>query len=343
MTGQKSGIPLDSAQGKSSAHRWPDWYSNLSAYRKSDNRRAVWQLINTLIPYGALWYLMILTRQRSYSYALTLLIAVPASAFLVRIFILFHDCVHGSLFRAGHANNFFGHLLGVLVFTPFQDWRFSHLRHHATYSNLDTRGFGDIWTLTRGEFESLPKTKQWAYRLYRNPVITIGLGALFMFLLRNRLPTRTSKRRERMSVILTNLLIVLVFLAAHRLIGWRTYIAIQFPIIWMAGAAGIWLFFVQHQFPNGYWARKGEWHPLRAAMEGASFYRLPTVLRWFTGNIGYHYIHHLNSRIPNYQLKKCYDSIPALQNKKPLTIAESLTCPRLKVWDEQQHKLVGFP
>jgi omega-6 fatty acid desaturase (delta-12 desaturase) len=285
---------------------------------------------------------MILSVRSGYPYALTLALAVAAAAFLVRLFILFHDCVHGSLFSGKGMNTFFGYGLGVLVFTPFEDWRFSHLRHHASYANLDARGFGDIWTLTRKEYDASPKALQFCYRLYRNPAVLIGFGALFSFVLRYRLPNRKTKRKERMSVLLTNLLLSGVMIAAVWMIGWRTYLLIQLPVLWMAGAAGVWLFYVQHQFEGVYWARKGEWVGLRAAMEGSSFYQLPAVLRWFSGSIGYHHVHHLGPRIPNYRLKACYEAVPALQTKTPLSIRKSLASARLKVWDEERGELVGF-
>jgi omega-6 fatty acid desaturase (delta-12 desaturase) len=171
----------------------------------------------------------------------------------------------------------------------------------------------------------------------------LGLGALFTFLLSNRLSTRKVKRKERISVIFTNLLILSVMLVANRFIGWRTYLLIQLPVLIFAGAAGIWLFYVQHQFPGGYWSRKSEWEPLRAAMEGSSFYKLPPVLRWFTGSIGYHHVHHLSPRIPNYHLQKCYGAVPALQAKAPLTMAGSIACMRFKIWDEKGQKMVAFP
>jgi omega-6 fatty acid desaturase (delta-12 desaturase) len=196
--------------------------------------------------------------------------------------------------------------------------------------------------MTLTEYENVSRKRRLQYRLYRNPVVMIGLGALFMFLLRNRLPTRWVKRKERMSVLFTNLLILVVILIADRFIGWRTYLLIQLPVLCFAGATGIWLFYVQHQFPGGYWARKSEWEPLRAAMEGCSFYKLPAVLRWFSGNIGYHHVHHLSPRIPNYHLKKCYDAVPALQARAPLTIVESLSCVGLKMWDVKRQKMVAF-
>jgi omega-6 fatty acid desaturase (delta-12 desaturase) len=321
---------------------WPAWHATLSAYRNSSVGKASWQVLNTVLPYGALWLLMVQTLRHGYPYALTLALAVVAAAFLVRIFILFHDCVHGSLFPAKAANTFFGNLLGVLVFTPFEDWRFSHLRHHATYANLDARGFGDIWTLTRMEYENSSATKRLFYRFYRNPLVLFGLGALFSFGLRYRLPTRKTARKERLNVLLTNALLACVVLVAVWGIGWRTYLLIQLPVLWLAGAAGVWLFYVQHQFEGVYWARKQEWNGLRAAMEGSSYYRLPPVLRWFSSNIGYHHVHHLGPRIPNYRLKACYDSIPALHVKAPLTLRRSVAAVRLKLWDEARQELVGF-
>lgn len=328
--------------GERATRRWPAWHSALSDYRDPCTWTATWQLMNTFLPYCGLWLMMILSIQHGYPYVVTLSVAAVAALFLVRVFILFHDCVHGSLFPGRGVNTFFGHVLGLLVFTPFDDWRFSHLRHHASYADLDARGFGDIWTMTRAEYEKASKAKQISYRLYRNPLVLLGMGAVFIFLLRFRLPTRTAKRKERMSVLFTNLLIVAVVLTAARTIGLRTYILIQLPVIGLAGAAGIWLFYVQHQFEGVYWARRREWVALRAAMEGSSFYHLPAGLRWFSANIGYHHVHHLNPRIPNYRLKPCYDAVPELQNKPPLTIRKSLSAIRLKLWDEDRKQLVGF-
>jgi acyl-lipid omega-6 desaturase (Delta-12 desaturase) len=328
---------------QSPGSQWPAWHAALAAYRDSDPWRSSWQVISALVPYGCFLFLMVRSVQFGYPYALTLVLAVLAAAFLVRIFILFHDCVHGSLFRIKEVNTFFGYLFGLLVFTPFEDWRFSHLRHHVSYANLDARGYGDIWTMTRTEFENSSKGTQWLYRACRNPVVLIGLGALFSFLLRFRIPTRKTKRKERVSVVLTNLLILAVVLAACRTIGWRTYLLVQLPVVWMAGAVGIWLFYVQHQFEGGYWVRQDKWDPIRAALEGSSFYQLPAVLRWFSGNIGYHHVHHLGPRIPNYRIPECFSAVPELQAKQPVALAQSLSFVRLKLWDETLQKLVPFP
>lgn len=326
----------------SPGHVWPDWHAGLMQYRAPDNRRAAWQLINTVFPYFAICYLMVRSLQLGYPYPLTLILALPASAFLVRIFILFHDCVHGSFFSWKGANTFCGYFCGVLVFTSFESWRFSHLRHHATYANLDSRGFGDIWTMTRSEYADAPRATRLQYRLYRNPCVMFLLGAFYSFLLGHRLPARSTRRVERMSILFTNLLLVGVGLTLSHFIGWRLYLLVQLPVLWLAGAAGIWLFYVQHQFVGVYWARKDDWNPLRAAMEGSSFYRLPAMLRWFSGNIGYHHVHHLGPRIPNYRLRECFAALPALQAKEPLTILSSFAAVRLKLWDEERKILVGF-
>ena len=339
-------VPSSSSKGMpghGAGYAWPAWYAALSNFREPSAWKASWQIINTVLPYGVLWFLMVRSIQHGYPNAVTLALGALAAAFLVRIFILFHDCVHGSFFKKQGLNTFFGYIFGLMAFTPFDDWRFSHLRHHATYANLDARGFGDIWTMTRAEYATSSGLKRSAYRLFRNPVVMLGLGALFSFLLRFRLPTFRTTRKERVSVLFVNLLIIGVVLVAARSIGWRAYILVQLPIMWMAGASGIWLFYVQHQFEGVYWARKNEWDALRAAMEGSSYYKLPSVLRWFSGSIGYHHVHHLGSRIPNYRLKECYDAIPELQAKLPLTIRKSLSAIRLKVWDEDLKRLGAFP
>ena len=327
----------------SSKFTWPDWHSKLADYRHPQRWRSIWQLINTLVPYIAIFSLMVLSVLNDTPYWITLLLALPAAGLLVRVFILFHDCTHGSLFRSKRANAFFGNILGLLVFTSFEDWRRHHLKHHQTYADLDSRGWGDVWTMTLDEYQQASPSTQLKYRLYRHPLVTFGLGGIYNFLIQHRFSSELSGPRERRSLLLTNLLLLAIIALAIQTIGLQTYIAVQLPIIWIAGAAGIWLFYVQHQFPGVYWSRKGALDPLQAGMEGSSFYDLPGILRWFSGNIGYHHIHHLNALIPNYLLKKCYDEIDELHIEDALTLRSSWSCANLKLWDERREKLVSFP
>jgi len=343
VQGERSEGPDPKGGGARPFRQRPHWHPKLTAFQRSDDRRAAWQAVQTLGPYAVLWFFMVRSLEAGMPYAVTLLLAAVAALFFVRLFILFHDCVHGSFFSSPRANAFFGYLFGVLVFTSFDDWRTSHLRHHTSYANLDTRGFGDVWTMTLSEYEAAPRRKRLLYRAYRHPLVLIGLGAVFLFLLANRLPSGTARRTERSGVVLTNLLILALVLGASAAIGWRSYLAVQLPVLWMAGAAGIWLFYVQHQFEGVYWARKDEWDPYRAALEGSSFYRLPSLLAWFSGDIGYHHVHHLSPRIPNYRLRECYEAVPELRQKEPLTIRKSLGAVRLKLWDEEQGRMIPFP
>ncbi len=333
----------NSTNGRNPGISISDIYRMLAPFRQSENWKAIWQLTSTLVLYFCTWYLMIRSVELGYSYLWTLLLAVPAAAFLVRIFIFFHDCAHGSFFSSKKANSFFGYICGVLVFTDFAEWRYNHLRHHVSFANLDERGYGDVWTLTVAEYRKLSKWRRGLYRLYRNPVVLFFLGGLILFLIINRYPDRRAGKKVIVSVMFTNLLILALVFSAAQFIGLWTYFLIQIPVIWMAGAAGIWLFYVQHQFSNGYWARGEDWDRWKASMEGCSFYRMPAILRWCSGNIGYHHIHHLNPLIPNYNLKRCYDSVPVVQIERPVTLLESLSCPHLKLWDEEKRKMVFFP
>lgn len=336
---KSNSVNLDEEKIKK-GHMWPDWYHSLRTFRASNSVKATWQLINTIIPYFCLWYLTIRSIQLGHPYLLTLFLTLTAAAFLVRMFVLFHDCVHYSLFKSKKTNTFFGSFLGVLFFTSFKIWRFTHLRHHGTYANLDSRGFGDIWTMTKDEYENASTMKRLRYRLYRNPLVLFGFGALLL----NRRPAYfMAKPKERMNILFTFLLIFAVAFAASRIMGWSLYFLIQLPILWLAGGVGISIFYVHHQFDGGYWARKDDWTPLSAAMKGSSFLKLPAVLNWFSSNIGYHHIHHIDPVIPNYRLRECYNAVPALQAKAPLTITNGWACYRLKLWDEDLQKMVAFP
>ena len=320
----------------------PAWYPALVRYGKPDLRKATWQLLDTLVPYLALWVLMIRVVQQGFSYWITLALAVVAGAFLVRVFILFHDCCHGSFFASRRANRILGYVSGILAFTPYEDWRRTHAGHHATAGDLDRRGIGDVWTLTVDEYLAAPRLKQLAYRFFRHPVVTFGLGPAVMFLIVQRFPQKGARRQERFGVILTDLAILAIIAVASLTIGLRTYLLIQLPIVLVAASTGVWLFYVQHQFAGVYWARHKDWDPVRAALEGSSYYRLPKLLRWFTGNIGLHHIHHARPRIPNYNLQQCYDDIPALQAIQPLTLRKSFRSLWMNLWDEAQQELVSF-
>jgi omega-6 fatty acid desaturase (delta-12 desaturase) len=320
----------------------PAWHQDVARYAHADERKAIWQLVNTLVPYVGLWVLMVYTIKAGVSYWATLALAVVAAAFLMRIFIFFHDCCHGSFFSSPRANTTLGYITGIATFTPFHAWQRSHAQHHATCGNLDRRGFGDVWTMTAEEYEAAPRRTQIAYRLYRNPLVMFGLGPASSFLIAQRFFPKGGKRRERVSVLVTDLAILAIIVLASLTIGFQTYLLIQLPIILIAGALGIWLFYVQHQFEGVYWARQETWDFTRAALEGSSYYKLPRVLQWFTGNIGLHHIHHLRPRMPNYNLQLCYDQVPAMQAVEPLTIGKSLKSLRMNLWDEKQQELVSF-
>ena len=332
-------VQSDAVKGKAAR---PDWYKSVARYQRPDLRKAVWQLVDTLVPYAALWVLMVRTVQLGVSYWITLALAVVAAGFMARIFIIFHDCGHGSFFASRRANTILGYMCGILTLTPYEDWRHSHGVHHATIGDLDRRGTGDVYVMTVDEYLAAPRLKRIAYRLFRNPLIMFGLGPGAVFLLTHRFAHKGAGKRQRYSVYITNLAIAAIIGVASLTIGLRTYVAVQLPIFLIGFAAGVWLFYVQHQFEGVYWARHEAWDPMRAALEGASYYKLPKVLQWFTGNIGLHHIHHVRPRIPNYNLQQCYDEVPAMQAVEPLTVRKSLKSLGLHLWDEEQQKLVGF-
>lgn len=318
------------------------WYRALSKYEEPNLRTAIWQLADTFIPYFILWALMVWMLRHGYSYWLLLPPMVLAAGLLVRIFIFFHDCCHSSFFGSHRANRILGYITGILTFTPYEAWQHPHNQHHATAGDLDRRGTGDIWTMTVNEYVAAPLRTRLAYRTVRNPYVLLLLGPPVLFLLIQRFSRKDARPRERHSVVLTNLGILTILVAASLTIGLRTYLVIQLPVMSLAATAGIWLFYVQHQFEGVYWARHLEWDPIRAAMEGSSYYRLPGVLQWFTGNIGLHHIHHLRPRIPNYNLQECHDEVPEVRAIVPITLRRSLKSLHLNLWDEAGRKLVSF-
>ena len=316
------------------------WKEIVARYQEPALWRGVWQVVNTVVPYAAIWYLMYLSL--AVSWWITVPLAILAGGFLVRVFIIFHDCGHGSFFRSRKANDILGFITGVLTFAPYYHWRWEHAVHHATSGDLDRRGLGDMWTLTVQEYLESSRWKRFAYRLGRNPVVLFVVAPFFLFLIKYRLPKAKANRRERLSVYWTNLAVLGMAAGLSRFFGIKAFLLIQLVIMMVAGSAGLWLFYVQHQFEGVYWERREEWDYKAAALQGSSFYKLPKVLQWFSGNIGFHHIHHLSSRIPNYNLEKCHKAEPLFQSVKPITLFSSLKSFTFRLWDEQRRTLVGY-
>ncbi|HEX6203839.1 MAG TPA: fatty acid desaturase [Thermoanaerobaculia bacterium] len=318
------------------------WRKVLAPYKRSSRRRALAQLANTALPFAALWALAAWAFQ--FSYLWTLLLAIPAAGLFIRLFIIQHDCGHGSFFRSAKANNGLGGVLGVVTLFPYGYWRRTHAIHHATNGNLDDREFGDIRTLTVAEYRALGRWRRLAYRLYRNPLVLFGVGPFWQFVVKHRFPFDIpwSWKREWKSVLWTNVAIAAAVAGLVALIGWPTFLAVHLTIIALAGPLGVWLFYVQHQFEDTYWEHADAWDFYRAGAHGSSFYDLPRVLHWWTGNIGYHHIHHLASRIPNYHLREAFEENPQLQRVTRLTLKDSLRCARLRLWDEERRSMIGW-
>ena len=316
------------------------WKEIVARYQKSSVPRATWQIVNTLVPYAVIWYLMYLSLR--VSWWLVIPLAVLAGGFVVRTFIIFHDCGHGSYFKSRRANDVWGFITGVLAFSPYHHWRWEHAIHHSSSGDLDRRGTGDVWTLTVQEYLEASRWKKFAYRLARNPIVLFVLAPVTLFLVLHRVPKRRAPLRERLSVYFTNLALLFIAGGLSWVFGFKNYVIIQSTILVVAGSAGVWLFYVQHQFEGVYWERSENWDYAEAALKGSSFYKLPKVLQWFSGNIGFHHIHHLSPRIPNYHLEKCHDAEPLFQTVKPITLVESFKSFTFRLWDEQKRKLVGY-
>ncbi len=313
------------------------------AYRRANTGRAAFQLITTAVPFFALATAMTLLVQ--HAFWATLLLAVPAAGLLVRLFIIQHDCGHGSFFSSRFANTVTGRLLSILTITPFAHWRRSHALHHASSGNLMRRGVGDIDTLSVSEYLALPALRKLQYRLYRNPFVLFLIGVPFYFLVIQRFPfgAPVSHNGGWRSIVVLNAAIAVVYGLLMAIIGVTTFLMAFVPVWILSASIGGWLFFIQHQFEDAYWDDETNWDFHLAAIHGSSYYALPPVLQWFTGNIGLHHIHHLCSRIPNYRLQECMDDCPELKHVSPrLTLSESLKCARLALWDADANKLVGF-
>lgn len=316
------------------------WRKAVAKYETPSLRRSIRQLVNTVIPYLAIMVVMYF--MLGVSYWITLALALPAAGFLIRAFIICHDCGHGSFFKSRKANRIFGFATGLLAYVPSYYWSHQHARHHATAGDLDRRGVGDIWTLTVQEYLAMSRPMRLWYRVYRNPFFLFGIAPIYVFFIRYRFWMSGDNVRGRWSTIRTNLAIAAILVAAHFTIGIKAYLMIQLPILLIAFASGVWLFYIQHQFENTYWEHNENWSYVRQALEGSSYYKLPRVLQWFTGNIGFHHIHHLSPRIPNYHLQACHESHAMFRDVPHITLWSSLKSMKYRLWDEERKKLVGF-
>jgi omega-6 fatty acid desaturase (delta-12 desaturase) len=312
----------------------------VAPYEKSNLQASIWQMINTLVPFFLLWFLAY--QSLTISYILTLGISVLAAGFLVRTFIIFHDCCHHSFFKNRRANTILGTITGILTVFPYHQWQHDHSVHHATSSNLDKRGTGDIWVLTVDEYLAASTWKRLKYRLYRNPLVMFGLGPIYVFLLKNRFNRKGAVFNERMNTYITNAGIAALIALFCLTLGWEQFLLVQGPIFFLSGSLGIWLFYVQHTFEDSYFEEDKHWEYVKAAVEGSSFYKLPKVLQWLTGNIGYHHVHHLSPRVPNYKLEEAHNNTLPLQNVPTITLATSLSSLKFRLFDEQNKKFVGF-
>jgi omega-6 fatty acid desaturase (delta-12 desaturase) len=314
----------------------------LEPYFGADTRRSVTQLLTSVVPFVALWYAAL--RSLEVSYALTLLVAIPAAGFVIRLFIIQHDCGHSSFFETRRARDWTGFLLGIITLCPYHYWRKTHAYHHAHSGDLDFRGFGDVSTITVREYLSLPRLKRIQYRLYRHPLVLLGLGAAFQFIVKHRFPWDTPRdwRQAWRSVWWSNAALAAVVITLGLTVGWQRFLMVQLPITLISGTLGVWLFYVQHQYEDTYWNRHPEWDFYDAALQGSSYLALPKPLQWITGNIGIHHVHHLSSRIPNYRLQECMDANPELQRAKQLTLKDAWRLLVLTLWDEDARQLVRF-
>ncbi len=312
----------------------------LDLYARPKLSRSLFDVGTSVVPYLGL--LVAIDLSLRVSVVLALALAVPAAGFLLRTFIVFHDCAHGSFVRTKRANALLGTVLGILVWLPFRSWQHEHAVHHATAGDLDRRGVGDVATLTVREYRARRWRERLGYRLFRSPLVMFGLGWMLVLVLKPRWVPRGASKRIRRSILATDLTLALLILGACLTVGWRVLLFVQGPVLLITGAVGIWLFYVQHQFEDAYWQSHAEWRYDEAALRGSSYLRLPRVLQFFTGNIGFHHVHHLSARIPNYNLQAAHEELAELQAVPELSLRDGLRATRLKVWDERSRRLVSF-
>lgn len=314
----------------------------LARYREPDTARGVFELMITAVPFVVIWALMCIVLV--HGYWVGLVGVAPAAGLLVRLFMIQHDCGHGSFFRSRIANDWVGRAIGVMTMTPYDYWRHSHALHHASSGNLDDRGFGDIDLLTVDEFVARSRWHRLLYRLYRHPVVMFGIGPTYLFILRHRLPIGMMRGgwTPWLSTMGTNAAIAVLTVALIWLVGFGPFLLVHVPVIILAASVGVWLFYVQHQFEHTFWCRDEAWSFHEAALRGSSYYHLPAVLRWFTANIGVHHVHHLSSRIPCYRLPEVLRDHPQIANVGRITMLQSLRCVRMALWDETARRLISF-
>ena len=318
------------------------WTKILAGYREPSRFRSLFELIVTVVPFVLLWALA--CAAIAYGHWWGLVLTVPAAGFLLRLFVIQHDCGHGAFFPTRQANDWVGRVLGLVTLAPYGYWRRTHAAHHATSGNLNQRGIGDVTTLTVAEYQAMPWPRRLAYRLYRHPAFMFGVASTFLFVVQYRVPIGLLRagRQPWVSTMGTNLAIALAATAAISGVGLVPFLLVHVPITLVAAAMGVWLFFIQHQFEDTFWARPPEWRVQHAALHGSSHYDLPPVLRWLTGHIGVHHVHHLSSRVPFYRLPAVLRDHPELRQVGRLTLLDSLRCVRLVLWDEDNRQLVSF-
>jgi len=319
----------------------PDWVDMVAPYRQSDTKRSLWQLGSTFTLLVLSWAAMYVSLAAGFWWV-TMILALPAIGFLTRLFIIQHDCGHGSFFKSRKANDFVGSVAGVFTMTPYHHWRKRHAIHHATSSNLDERFIGDVPTWTVDEYLEKDKWDRLKYRIFRFPPTLFILVPFAVFFIGNRFPSSVAKKKERRGILWTNIAIAVMWAIIILIVGWKAFLLVHIPVMWLTASFGMWLFFVQHQFEDTYWEHREDWDYTYAALRGSSYYKLPKVLQWFTGNIGFHHIHHLSPRIPNYSLEKCHNENPIFQNILTMTLRTSLETTFLSLWDKNQRKLISF-
>lgn len=309
-------------------------------FETHEMKTSIFQLINTLVPFLLLWFLAY--KSLAISPYLTLGIAIIASGFVIRIFIIFHDCTHYSFFRNNKLNRLVGTILGIITHFPFSKWQREHAIHHATSSNLDKRGTGDVWVMTVDEYIEATPFMRLVYRIYRNPVVMFGLGPFYLYLVANRMNRKDARLKERLNTYLTNVSILLIYTSIIYFLGIQAFLLIQLPILFIAGSLGIWLFYVQHQFEDSYFEEESKWSFVKAAVDGSSYYKLPAILQWITGNIGYHHVHHLSPNVPNYRLEEAHENTPPLHQATTITLKTSLKSIKFRLFDENIKDFVTF-